>query len=46
MSKNTWYRFEWEDGTVTIARGYSANEMRVQVRNHGKLILKTLEGYY
>lgn len=40
MKKYNWYRFTFEDGTVTICRGYSRQEMAVEVRKHGKLISK------
>lgn len=46
MKKSTWYRFVWEDGSVSVCRGYSKTEMYWQVKNHGKLISKTVEGYF
>lgn len=34
------YWFTFADGFSVCTRGFSAQEMRVQVRNHGKLISK------
>lgn len=33
-----WYRFTWEDGSVTISRGYNKEELEKMTRNHGKLM--------
>lgn len=41
-----WYRFVWSDGTVSICKGYDKAEMQAMVRNHGKLVSKTLEGCF
>lgn len=46
MAKCKWYRFLFEDGTVTICRGYDRTEMENMVRKHGKLINKVLDGRY
>lgn len=46
MKKYKWYRWTWADGTVTIARNYSANEKRVNESKYGKLISKVYEGTY
>lgn len=43
MAKTIWYRFIWEDGTVTITRGYDRTEMYHMVRKHGKLVNKIRE---
>ena len=40
-TKMKWYRFEWADGTISYAAGYSKVEMSHMVRNHGKLLSKT-----
>ena len=36
MKKFSWYTFE--DGYRVCVRGFSAQEMRVEVRKHGKLV--------
>ena len=33
-----WYRFTWEDGSVTISRGYNKEELEKMTRDHGKLM--------
>lgn len=44
--KYTWYRFTFADGYVTICRGMSASERRVEEAKHGKLVSKTKEGVF
>ena len=34
------YCFLFEDGYTVYTRGFSKQEMRVEVRKHGKLIMK------
>ena len=46
MKKYKWHRFVWADGTESICRGYSRQEMAVEVRKHGKLIAKIYEGTF
>ena len=43
MAKAKIYKFTWEDGTVTICRGYDRTEKENMVRKHGKLISKVAE---
>lgn len=45
MAKAKWYRWVWEDGTVSICRGFDRIEKAAMEREHGKLISKTLENY-
>lgn len=40
MKKPYFYKFFWEDGTITICRGYDRTEMYWEVKKHGKLIKK------
>jgi hypothetical protein len=35
------FKWTWENGTVTYARGYDRTEKAVMVRKYGKLISKT-----
>lgn len=42
MKKTVFYKFFWEDGTITICRGYSKAEMYWEVQRHGKLIRKEI----
>lgn len=42
--KEVWYRFTFADGYITICRGMSAQERRVEEAKHGKLVSKTKEG--
>lgn len=44
--KETWYRFTFADGYVSICRGMSASERRVIEAEHGKLVSKTKEGVF
>lgn len=46
MAKCNWYRFTFEDGTITLCRGYDRTEMYHMIRKHGKLISKVLEGRF
>ena len=46
MKKFNWYRFTFENGHVIIAKGMSAHEMKIAVRDNGKLISKEYYGYY
>ena len=46
MKKSKWYRYTWEDGTVSTTRGYDNTEMLAQIRKHGKLISKVFAGCY
>lgn len=41
--KETWYRFTFADGYISICRGMSAQELSVEEAKHGKLISKTAE---
>lgn len=41
--KETWYRFMFADGYISICRGMSAQELSVEEAKHGKLIYKTAE---
>ena len=34
-------RFEFEDGYVCYVRGFSALELKYEIRKHGKVISKT-----
>jgi hypothetical protein len=43
MAKAKWYRWTFEDGTVSICKGYSKTELYWEVKRHGKLISKVLE---
>ena len=36
------YRFTFSDGYVSICRGYSKQELKVEERKHGKLVSKTI----
>ena len=40
--KKQWYKWIWQDGTVTICRGYDKVEKAAMERNHGKLLCKQL----
>lgn len=42
MARNRFYWFTFEDGYQCCTRGYSAAEMRAEVREHGRLISQTL----
>lgn len=42
MARINFYWFTFADGYRTCTRGFSAQEMRVEVRKHGRLISKTL----
>ena len=42
MAKKVWYRWEWEDGTVSICRGYNKLERQVMERHHGRLLYKCI----
>ena len=44
--KCKWYLFTFEDGYQAICRGYSRQEMAVEVRKHGKLVSKVCQGSY
>ena len=33
-----WYRFTWEDGSVTISHGYNKEELAKMTHDHGRLI--------
>ena len=46
MNVYQWYRYTFEDGTVVIVRGMSANELLCEVRKHGKVINISREGKY
>jgi hypothetical protein len=35
------FKWTWENGTVTYARGYDRTEKAVMVKKYGKLISKT-----
>ena len=37
-----WYCYEFADGYCCYVRGMSAQELKAEVRKHGKLISKTL----
>ena len=34
------FRYVFEDGAIIIARKLSAHEIKVQERNHGKMVLR------
>ncbi len=40
-----WFRWEFEDGYVTICRGYSPQEMKVEISKHGKCVNKIFYGW-
>ena len=40
MKQSKWYGYTFEDGTYIIVRGLSTQEVKVEVRKHGKLISK------
>lgn len=41
--KTKWYKFTWEDGIITIARGYDRTEMQALIRKHGQLVARQEE---
>jgi hypothetical protein len=43
MKKNIWYKFYWENGMITICKGYSKHEMKVCESKYGKLVKKVFE---
>lgn len=45
MRKVKWYRYTFEDGCISIVRGYSKHELAVEVHKHGRLISKVFEGW-
>lgn len=36
----TYYRYIFEDGYFVFARGFSANELKIEEAKHGKLVSK------
>ena len=39
-----WYWYYFEDGYKVCVRGFSRQELKVEVRKHGKLIKKYIAG--
>lgn len=33
-----WYKYTWEDGTITVAGGYDKTELANMIRDHGRLL--------
>ena len=38
MAKSCWYEYIFEDGYSCIVKGFSAQERRVEVVKHGKIV--------
>ncbi len=41
VKKETWYRFTFADGHISICRGMSKQERMVEEAKHGKLVSNT-----
>lgn len=41
--KDVWYRYEFEDGTIEIVRGFSKRELAHKMLRHGKVVRKIRE---
>lgn len=46
MRTYKWYRYTFEDGTVSITRGMDKAELNAAIRKHGKLVSKVYDGTY
>ena len=42
MAKAKWYKWIWQDGTISYGCGYDKTEKAIMEKRHGKLISKTL----